>query len=51
MANSSLSKCNISCFVDNNKLRVGGTLYGKPVKSPEIVKKFSGTVVVTAMLY
>ncbi|MCR5487732.1 MAG: class I SAM-dependent methyltransferase [Lachnospiraceae bacterium] len=51
MAVSDLSKCDIRCFVDNNRLKQGKTLYGYSVESPDFLREFSGKVVITVMLY
>lgn len=51
MAVSPLGECNIIFIVDNNRLKQGSQIYGYDVKSPESLKDFKGSVIITAMLY
>ena len=47
-----LEQCNITCIIDNNRLKQGRSISGFPVKSPEAVKSFRGGVILIAvMLY
>ena len=51
MAVSSLKKCNILHFVDNNEMKQGKLIYGREIESPECLDSFNGTVLIASMLY
>lgn len=48
-----LEQCNITCIIDNNRLKQGRSISGFPVKSPEAVKSFrgGGVILIAVMLY
>lgn len=50
-ANTSLQKCNIECFVDNNKIKQGRQIYGYDIFPPEYLENRQCTVLVCSMLY
>lgn len=50
-ANTCLQKCNIKCFVDNNKIKQGRQIYGYDIFPPEYLESRQCTVLVCSMLY
>ena len=51
MAVSSLKRCNILHFVDNNEMKQGNLIYGYEIEAPECLESFDGVVLIASMLY
>lgn len=51
LVNTSLGKCNIIAFIDNNPLKIGKLFNGKRIVAPESLKNTDSTIVITSMLY
>jgi SAM-dependent methyltransferase len=51
LENSSLGRCNIVAFVDNDSKKQGSTLRGVPVTSPEFLKNYRGSLVICTALH
>lgn len=51
MAVSSLKRCNILHFADNNKMKQGKFIYGHEIEAPECLESFDGTVLIASMLH
>lgn len=50
-ATTSLKKCHIIAFVDNNRIKQGRKILGYPIYSPEYIKDKKCTIVICSMLY
>lgn len=50
-ATTSLKKCHIIAFVDNNRIKHGRKILGYPIYSPEYIKDKKCTIVICSMLY
>ena len=48
---TSLKKCHIIAFVDNNRIKHGRKIFGYPIYSPEYIKDKKCTIVICSMLY
>ncbi len=51
LVNTSLNKCNIIAYVDNNPLKIGENFQGKKIISPTKLKNMSNTILIASMLY
>jgi hypothetical protein len=51
LATADLSKCNIVCFVDNDTSKQGQECAGKKINSADVIKNFSGTVVICSAIH
>ena len=51
MATTRLSECNIIAIVDNDHKKQGLSLHSIPIKSPGILQKTQGVILILAALY